>query len=66
MEHNIKQINDRGYLTIPSEIRKYLNLSGGDYTSLKVNELGKVELIKVEIKELENSIKKGIQKNENK
>lgn len=52
MEQHIKQLNDRGYLTIPSEIRKYLKLNGGDYISFKINQNGKVELMKVEIKEI--------------
>lgn len=56
MEH-VKQINDRGVLTIPSNIRKHLDLKGGDYVSFKVNDNGVVEISKVqlEIKQVINT-----------
>ena len=50
MEHvNIKQINDRGVLTIPSNIRKHLDIKTGDYVAFKVNENGSVEISKVQL-----------------
>ncbi|KAB8035616.1 AbrB/MazE/SpoVT family DNA-binding domain-containing protein (plasmid) [Silvanigrella paludirubra] len=56
MDH-VKQINDRGVLTIPSNIRKHLDLKAGDYVSFKVNDNGVVEISKVqlEIKQVINT-----------
>lgn len=52
MDQHIKQVNDRGALTIPSEIRKHLDLKAGDYISFKITNEGKVEVSKVEIKQV--------------
>lgn len=59
MEQFVKQINDRGTLTFPPEIRKHLNLEGGDHVSFKITPKGTVEISKVqiEIKQVETKPK---------
>lgn len=56
----IRQMNERGSLTIPPEIRKHLHLKGSDYLNFKITKSGSVEVVKVEIREvrMENKLRK--------
>ena len=54
----IKQVNERGGLTLPSEIRKFMKLNSNDHVSFKINQSGSVEIVKVEIKEIKHPIEK--------
>ena len=49
----IRQMNDRGGITIPPEIRKHLGLNGTEHVSFKISNSGLVEFSKVEIKVLD-------------
>lgn len=60
-EFFIKQMSDRGGVTLPPEIRKHLELNGGEHISFKITKSGAVEIGKVEIREV-NPRKKEPQK----
>lgn len=53
----IKQMSDRGGVTLPPEIRKHLELNGGEHISFKITKSGSVEIAKVEIREINPKIK---------
>ncbi len=48
----IKQMSDRGNVTLPPEIRKHLELNGGEHISFKITKSGTVEIARVEIREV--------------
>lgn len=54
-------MSDRGGVTLPPEIRKHLELNGGEHISFKITKSGAVEIGKVEIREV-NPRKKEPQK----
>jgi AbrB family looped-hinge helix DNA binding protein len=48
-ERYIAKIGERGQMTLPTEIRKLLEASQGEYVAFDVSPKGKIELKKVEI-----------------
>lgn len=48
-EHILAKLGERGQMTLPTEIRKLLEVTTGDYVAFKVSKEGKIEVNKVEI-----------------
>ena len=54
----IRPMSDRGAITLPPEIRKYLDLNGGELLNFKITKSGSVEIVQVEIKEINPKTKR--------
>lgn len=48
-ERILAKLGERGQMTLPTEIRKLLEVTTGDYVAFEVSKEGKIEVKKVEI-----------------
>ena len=48
-ERYLAKVGDRGQMTLPTEVRKLLEVSHGEYVAFDVSKDGRIEVKKVEI-----------------